>query len=376
MNGGDGDPLDTPREIRFNDGTDPEPEFTHEPPAFTFYPLPSVTRIWPDLTLAAGGTLVTLHGEGFASFGDLSTTKCRFGVVEVHAQYKRADQIICVAPAEGIALPYEDDAVFEVERMGGGEYGGRGLAEVWLTLNDQDYQRVGEVRYFRFEVDEVSPSGGPSGGGTLVTLHGRGFDGFESPSAPEDAPTAALDLRTRSAMERTMRCRFRFRVPEGSEPRPSGTGAAGYISGGVDGLGAPWPAQWAIEVPVISRDNHALRCVTPQAPTNFTGRVDVELTMNDLNYYPDFETSTPERWAARPHFTYYALKLYSISPAGGPAQGGTAITLHGEHLNDYGTLEQTFCRFGDGRDGMPTVINGSSYTRRQRAGPHRSCELS
>ena len=129
-----------------------------------------------------------------------------------------------------------------------------GIAEVWLTLNDQDYQHVGEVRYFSVLLEEVRPEGGPSGGGTLVTLRGWGFDGVVSPSA------GVMPLR------RTARCLFRFRVPEGSGSVNAGTGAAGYLAGGRDGLGSEWPAEWEVQAPVLSRGAHEIRCVTPRAP--------------------------------------------------------------------------------------------------------------
>ena len=332
LNGRDGHPLESA-------------PLTNAPPAFTFYPMPTIERIWPDLTLATGGTLITIHGEGFASFGDLHTTKCRIGVVELKATYKDGTRVVCEAPPITAANPPAADGEYRGSTAEEGTVstvGARGKAAVWLTLNDHDYQHVGEVRYFHAQLDEVRPSGGPSGGGTLVTLRGHGFDSIVSPS---------MGIYP---LNRTARCRFRFRVPAGSGTVREGTGAAGYLGGGRDGLASAWPDEWQIDSPVLSRSANELRCVTPRAPTNFTGRVDVLLTLNDLNFLPTAtrRAGSLNHTAQATHFTFYAMRLTSLTPRGGPAQGGTTIVIRGEGLNDFGTLEQILCRFGDaGGDG-------------------------
>ena len=234
--------------------------------------------LWPDATLAGGGTLVTIIGEGFGVFdAALQTTKCRFGSATVAARSKNATAVVCEAPPVAEALP--DDAASD--GGGGGApappapavLGAAGSASVYLTLNDQDYELVGEVLYFHFTLDEVRPSGGPSGGGTLLTLRGSGFDGVY-PRSSMGAPLARA------------RCRFRYRHPEDAGVRRIGQSAAGFLGGGRDGLAAPFPDEWVRETPVLSRSAHELRCLTPSAPPNFTGAVAVQLTLNDLNFLP------------------------------------------------------------------------------------------
>lgn len=298
--------------------------------AFTYYPLARILTLWPRATLADGGTIVTIHGDGFNGLHNQSATKCRFGHAIVPARRLDDSHVVCEVPEIRRALhppraadSGADDAFQTDETLGSEDdvhVGSLGMAQVSLTLNDQDYQQVGEVHFFRFSLDGIRPSGGPSGGGTLITLLGHGFNGADVHST-----------------DRERRCLFRFSVPAGSGSRKSGYGASGYLVGGSDGLAADWPEAWEQEMPVLSLSSHRIECVTPAAPHNFTGQVDVLLTLNGL----DYTNSAP------PYFTYYALHLTSISPRGGPARGGTSVVVSGLSLNAFGTLDQTLCRFGD-----------------------------
>ena len=127
--------------------------------AFTFYPLPLIGTLWPDAILSGGGTLVTIHGDGFGGFGDLLTTKCRFGAALVPALSKEATSVVCEAPPVTLAIPdgEGDEPVrglssvapskngTEASDAAVAATGSHGTTDVWLTLNDQDYQEVGEV---------------------------------------------------------------------------------------------------------------------------------------------------------------------------------------------------------------------------------------
>ena len=72
---------------------------------FAYYPMPTPRMLWPDAALGGGGTRITIHGDGFAAFGALDTTKCRFGAAIVHAKSKNASAIVCEAPPVALALP-------------------------------------------------------------------------------------------------------------------------------------------------------------------------------------------------------------------------------------------------------------------------------
>lgn len=307
-------------------------------PVFTFYPLPVLQPPWPDATLAYGGTMVTIYGQGLAAFGDLQTTKCQFGETVVAALHKDASRVVCETPPVLQAMPArEGNAALQMNAVEGSSQvhpadsdhptGDFGVVDVWLTLNNQDYQHVGEVQYFFIDLHAVRPSGGPSGGGSLLTVSGNGFADVH--------PLSFAKSPLRSA-----RCRFAFHVPLDGETRVAGQGAARYLAGGSDGLAAPWTLPWHANTPVLSRSAHEVRCVTPSAPAGFVGYVQVSLTFNGVDFLPQNATQAPR-------FYMYALHLESLTPRGGPALGGTTILISGASLAAFGHLEDTLCRFGD-----------------------------
>ena len=310
---------------------------------FTYYPLPRVRALHPIASFAAGGTLVTIHADGLDAFGDLRTTKCRFGGVTVGALDKGRGQVVCRAPAAALALPgdggsVDTDAAAEAAADGAPSAGANrttpgavGLAQVWLTLNDQSYQRVGELYYYNAELFALRPSGGPAGGGTLLTLAGHGFvAATAAPGAPADPLTLA-------------RCRFSYAPPSDSGVHLAGVGAASYLGGGLDGLATPFPPAWVAEVPVLSLSNHELRCMAPAAPRGFRGRATIALTFDGGQNYLDAR-------GAAVVYEYYRVQLHTVSPRGGPAAGGTAVVVSGE-FGGFGALSEVLCRFGDEANG-------------------------
>ena len=373
--------------------------------------------------------MLTLHGEGLDSFdASLHTTKCRIGDALVDAVGRGRGTILCPVPhasqvVVGVGVdawgdpdpnpgaglrPDPDDcgdssagaadgaangttngtsnstanATANATASGGqpieegGAAGGRPRAPagtgrtvgVYLTLNDQQYVHAGEVLLVHYSLTEVRPAGGPVGGGTLVTVRGFGFDGAVLPSSAGSSPLLGA------------RCLFRFVPPSDRGAYLAGEGASGYVAGGSDGLGAPWPDAWRAVMPVLSRDHHALRCVTPRAPPGFTGRVDVLVTLNGVDYVPELNGSAspvdaPPAYDAiggpspagasggggAPTYRYYALRFGGLTPRGGPAHGGTTVVVSGAGFADYGRLEEVLCRFGEAAGGL--VV---------RAGPHPS----
>lgn len=79
-------------EITFN-GAD----FSFSGAVFTYYPQARVDSIWPVLGSASeGGTIVTVHGEGFTNSAQL---KCKFGnVVGVEATWLKSTAVLCKTP--------------------------------------------------------------------------------------------------------------------------------------------------------------------------------------------------------------------------------------------------------------------------------------
>lgn len=72
-------------------------DFSFSGAVFTYYPQARVDSIWPVLGSAfEGGTVVTVHGEGFANSAQL---KCKFGnVVGIEAQWLKPTAVLCKSP--------------------------------------------------------------------------------------------------------------------------------------------------------------------------------------------------------------------------------------------------------------------------------------
>lgn len=122
----------------------------------------SVLKLSPNGGPSAGGTLVRLSGTGFADFGGLW---CQFDgsdEVAVAATLVDATTLLCRSPPS---------------RFGSSFYG----QAVELTINGQLHQRTSNsvtFHYYRGEdvrISKIYPRGGPSAGGTEVTLFGKGF---------------------------------------------------------------------------------------------------------------------------------------------------------------------------------------------------------
>lgn len=397
---------------------------------FTYYPLARIHNLSPLLALASGGTLLTIRAAGLDSFGDVTTTKCRFDqsgahdervsggvhddaqhgaqhdaqhgtqhgtqrwaphrIVTVAALRKNRGEVVCEVPAEEQPRAHDArDNSFDTFRA-------PATAAVSLTLNDHDYQPVGVVAYFSFAIHGVHPAGGPVAGGTLLTIRGTGFDSARAgPGSDVSAASATSSQQPISALGsaitdllRDARCRIQYWPKDGPavaadarEVKPdaapdaalAGVGAARYLNGGSDRLGATWPRAWQADTPLLSHAARELRCATPAAPTGFVGRVFIFVTLNGQDYLPltatahtltsadfvaadDEDDGTTAAAAASQcvhhgalgcvSFDYYLTTFHGVSPRGGPARGGTAVVIRGSGLASFGTLNTTLCRFG------------------------------
>ena len=142
--------------------------FGHQARQYTFFDFDSITtglsvlHLSPNGGPSAGGTLVRVSGTGMA---DLGGTWCQFDEsdeVAVPATLIDGSTFLCRSP------PSRPDSVFD------------GSA-VELTINGQLHQRTSNGVVFQYylpegvRVSRIYPRGGPSAGGTEVTLYGRGF---------------------------------------------------------------------------------------------------------------------------------------------------------------------------------------------------------
>ena len=187
------------------------------------------------------------------------------------------------------------------------------LLEVTLALNGEHFVSATPplmYRYYAQAISFVHPTGGPVGGGTMVTLRGVGFDAMGDGGA---------SLRCSFGGE-TSRVELRTIRHVGGE----GEGAAGG-AGHADGTMAR-----AVEV----------RCRAPPRRRELgAGAAALSLSLNAHHYLP----------APSADFLYYDdPHVYGITPTGGPVLGGTLVTVAGRGFDGLARDAATArCRFGE-----------------------------
>jgi len=165
-----------------------------------------VRQVGPAGATADGNITVLVLGEGFADFGD---PKCRFGPAEVAAKVHHAGAMTCVAPPL-IALSHFHIPVGrhklqqQAETYDSDAFPPRPLpahCDVEVSFNGVDFTRssLASFAYFnasRVELFAISPTGGPALGGTEVTVTGSHFvdyggGGVRGPQCQFGAPSAS-----------------------------------------------------------------------------------------------------------------------------------------------------------------------------------------
>ena len=236
-----------------------------------------ITGIHPPSGLALGGTEVMLHGYNFAQTPRLS---CRFEPVNenssaplppptiVPALYHNSSLLSCQAPPCALAPPWSP----HTEPGASVSPPANSSAPVLrAALSTPDATYVVEVaeeppafsnnglRFFQWDaaIYSARPAGGPLEGNTTITLRGRGLRRLPTGEAAQ--------------------CRF------GSRQVP-----ASLLEGG-----------------------RAARCVSPSADA--AGAVALSLSLNSAN------ASVSNDWTQPIQFTYYNLRVRSVSPSRGHA---------------------------------------------------------
>ena len=280
---------------------------------FTYHD-PSELRVIQFRPLAGpfhGGTIVTVSGSRFAKYGDV---RCQFGLLntETNATVVSADRLLCRTPpywmSEAETPSYNSTSMY-----------------LQVTLNGQQYHQLSpseDHRFTFFRVDtarglsvtSITPHGGSSLGGTLITLRGTGFHlGIE----PATVPT----------------CRF----------------------------GGSHAEHGAVPATIINAET--LKCVSPPRNANATASWSfaVEVGLND-----DPVAITA---AAKATFTYHEPShVHSIHPLGGHEAGGLLVTLTGTHFRELSHGDGLQCLFGGSLGtghGTSTVAIPATLTDRE-----------
>lgn len=330
--------------------------------AFTFYELPQLHTLELTGGPVAGGSLVTIAGLGFDAFGATPfaqswhkeggrssshqlISRCRFGRREVPALDASRTHVICMTPPQPAV----------------------GIANLTIALNgaaDDDTPNPLPYLYYATAISAVEPPGGPTNGGTTITVSGAGFASFP----PSDAPA--------SPHGRRLLCRFGKTVvnatlSEGDSgngsnllcvsPPTAGDVGAASLRVSLNGIDFP---------PTVSRCADTLGWTNGARPDGPLGCADYEVRRycNDgfvhgtAAWAAGVQFNYPERHCCacgkleggsemQPVFFYYEEpRLAWLAPTGGPTAGRTAVTIAFEAslpLFSYSSrVFRTTCRFG------------------------------
>ena len=232
---------------------------------FTFYHPPTVSAVVPASGPVGGGTTASVMGAGFSAIDNPGGVFCRFGhasaAVLAQAAVVSDTEVRCVVPQSPGGSPKA--VPVEVSINGGSDF----------TANAVQYRYQAVVL-----VSHLTPTSGPTDGGTQVTVRGANFVDSER-----------------------LQCRF-----------VSVATASGNNNDGEETLPEP------VVVPAVWLSSSSLNCITPP---HVDGDVVVEVTNNGL----DFHGAAP--------FMYAALPVVStVQPASGPTSGRTTVFVSGTGL--------------------------------------------
>jgi len=125
---------------------------------FLYYRRPVITRIQPHGGIYTGGTPVIVEGAFFFSQPSYGCTpKCKFGDQYVEAEFLSALRIRCIAPAGTLGS----------------------FVPLTVSMNGQDVADSADNQTFAYinrpSISRITPTAGPSTGGTMLVIEGEGF---------------------------------------------------------------------------------------------------------------------------------------------------------------------------------------------------------
>ena len=160
----------------------------HNPPAIFRYYQANVLSARPSGGFLDGGTTVTLVGTGFNGFNNNpNNTLAGFGDLHTQVDQLRALEAVVQSPPHPsynpvAAVPVDDwDGLSPSRRLAEDE-GASLVVSLSISLNGIDFDLAAEgvnYRYYTHSTRRLEPFGGPSIGGTAVSVVGEGFDGYD-----------------------------------------------------------------------------------------------------------------------------------------------------------------------------------------------------
>jgi hypothetical protein len=312
-----------------------------------FIYLPSVTNVSPTSGTSGGGTVVTIDGSGFtsASTVDFGTTAA------TNVTFVSATQLTAAAPA------------------------GAGVEDVTVTTSGETSATSSSDQFtYVPAVASVSPTTGPAGGGTVVTIDGTGFTSASTVDFGTTAATGVTDVSstqitatapagTVGAVDVTVTTSGETSATSSSDQFtyvPSVTSvsaSSGPASGGsvvtIDGSGFTSASTVDFGTAAATTVNFVSATqLTATAPAGAVGAVDVIVTTSG-------ETSAT---SSKDQFTYLP-SVTSVSPISGAAGGGTVVTIDGSGFTSASTV-----KFGATAATGVTFVSATQITATEPAG--------
>jgi IPT/TIG domain len=314
---------------------------------FSYDPVPAVTNVQPNAGPLAGGTSVAISGSGFTG-----ATAVDFGNGQSAAQFTvNSDSSITATSPPG-----------------------SGTVSITVTTTGGTSASGGSAEEFTYAaapgVTGVSPNTGPLKGGTSVTISGTGFTGATkvmfgstaatsfkvnsdaqiTASSPPTSHTGSVDVTVTTADGTSATGSADLFTYDAVPTVSSVSPRAGPLSGGatftINGTGFTGASTVAVGPNAATVLTVSSTQITAQLPaaTN-TGTVNVTVTT------PGGTSAT----SSADDFTYDSVPVVaSVSPAVGPAGGGTSVTINGSGFTgatavDFAGVQASFTFVSDAK---------------------------
>ena len=347
-------------------------DFSIDTVSFTIYDDPIVSALSPDSGPFDASTAVTIYGQHFRS-----DTLVRFESDSVYYSLTSSDIVVVDSNRiDIVTLNFSDSVGYRLT--------------VEVSLNGHDWTRDG-VLFYLYDptvIDEMSPTFGPTAGGTVVTFKGNHFvdsgqflcdfgnistlghvinKDYASCITPTVGTNHSVIVRlTNNDQDYTVSTpsfTFYYHSPLSiTSIYPS----RGFVSGGNPVIltlndNEHWSSlsndtaycrfgERMIESDLMISEESGtnISCIAPHQ--DYSRNVSVEISLNGIDWTTD-----------QIQFYYQSFPaVFHILPPRGPVGGGTTLTLYGQHFET-----PMFCRFGDDGSLSPvtaTVVTSTEMT--------------
>ncbi len=316
---------------------------------YTYYAVPTVSGIAPTSGPEAGGNSVVITGTNFSGLSGASAVQ--FGGTNATSYVvNSATQITATAPAGTGAVSVR------VTTPGG--------TTANTAADDYTYVPLPTVT-------NVSPSAGPTTGGTTVTITGTNFTGassvtFGGTNATGYTVDSATQITATAPARAAGNADVRVTTAGGTSANTAADDYAYFAAPTVTSISPmSGPAPGGTSVTITGTNLTGATAVT-FGGVNATGYSVVNATTITATAPPgtgtvDVRVTTPGGTSANTaadDFTYIpAPTVVSLSPTQGPAAGGTTVTITGTTLTGA-----TAVSFGGTAATGFTVVNGTTIT--------------